>query len=75
MADDAQWKRRFHIFALIRLLGLAIFFLGIAIAYSGLLRPGGWPTVGAIVAIMGAIDAVFAPRILKRQWDREDSQK
>ena len=27
-----------------------------------LLRPGGWPQVGAIVAILGVIDAVLAPR-------------
>lgn len=75
MADDAKWKRRFHGFALVRLLGLAIFFLGIAIAYSGLLRPGGWPAAGAIVAIIGVIDAVFAPRLLKRQWEREDGRQ
>jgi hypothetical protein len=72
MDDDAVWKRRFHIFALVRLAGLATFFLGIAIAYTGLVREGGWPTVGVIVAIMGLIDAVFAPRILRKQWDRED---
>ena len=46
--------------------GLAIFFLGIAIIYTNLVRPGGWPQVGAIVAIMGVIDAMFAPRLLKR---------
>lgn len=75
MADDAKWKRRFHAFAAVRLIGLAMFFLGLAIAYSGLVRPGGWPTVGAIVAIIGVIDAVFAPRLLKRQWEREDRQQ
>ena len=52
--------------------GLAIFFLGIAIVYTDLLREGGWPQVGAIIAIMGAIDAVFAPRLLKKQWDEQD---
>jgi hypothetical protein len=31
--------------------------------------PGGWPQVGAIVAIMGVIDALFAPRLLKKAWD------
>jgi membrane protein implicated in regulation of membrane protease activity len=74
MVDDAVWKRRFHVFALIRLAGLAMIFLGVAIAYAGLLRAGGWPTVGAIVAILGVVDAVFAPRILKKQWEREDAQ-
>lgn len=72
MVDEAVWKRRFLIFMLVRLLGGATFLLGIAIAYSGLVRDGGWPALGAIIATMGAIDAVFGPRILKRQWDRED---
>lgn len=72
MADDALWRRRFHIFMAVRLAGLAIFFLGIAIAFSDLVRDGGWPQVGAIVAIMGAIDALFAPRMLKRLWDEQD---
>jgi len=31
--------------------------------------------VGAIVAIMGAIDAMFAPVILKKAWDDEDRRK
>jgi membrane protein implicated in regulation of membrane protease activity len=74
MDNEAVWKRRFLIFALIRLAGLATIFLGIAIAYTGLVREGGWPTAGLIVAIMGMIDAVFAPRILKKQWEREDAQ-
>ena len=71
MDDEALWKRRFHIFAAVRLAGLALFFLGVAIAFTDLLREGGWPLVGAVVAVFGLIDAVLAPRILKRQWDRE----
>lgn len=72
MADDALWRRRFLIFMLVRLSGLLVFLAGIAIAYSDLLREGGWPALGAIVAIMGAIDAVFAPKLLKKHWERED---
>jgi membrane protein implicated in regulation of membrane protease activity len=74
MVDEAVWKRRFHIFVLVRLAGLAMFFLGIAIAYTGLVRQGGWPALGVIVAVLGLIDAVFAPRILRKQWEREDAQ-
>lgn len=72
MADDALWKRRFHVFALVRLAGLALFFLGAAIAFSDLLRQGGWPLLGGIIAAIGAIDTVVAPRLLKRRWERED---
>ena len=57
-----------------RLGGLAIFFLGMAIAFSDLIREGGWPRLGAIIAILGAIDAVFAPRLLKKGWDQQDRQ-
>jgi hypothetical protein len=72
VTEEQLWKRRFHMFALVRLTGLAIFFLGIAIAFSDLVREGGWPTVGAIVAIIGAIDAVFAPKLLRKAWEQQD---
>ena len=72
MADDALWRRRFLIFMLVRLVGLLTFLAGIAIAYSDLVREGGWLALGAVIAIIGAIDAVFAPRLLKKHWDQED---
>ena len=72
--DDALWRRRLLIYTAVRLVGLAIFFLGIAIIYTDLVREGGWPQLGAIVAIMGAIDALFAPRLLKKVWDQEANQ-
>ena len=36
------------------------------------MRKGGWPQLGAIVAIMGVIDALFAPRLLKKVWDEQE---
>lgn len=74
MADDGIWRKRLLIYSLVRFAGLAIFFLGLAIIYTNLVRPGGWPQVGAIVAIIGVIDALLAPRLLKRQWDRQDQE-
>jgi hypothetical protein len=70
--DDDVARRRLLLYSLVRLGGLAIFFLGLAIIYTGLVRPGGWPQLGAIVAIMGAIDAMFAPLLLKKVWDEQD---
>jgi hypothetical protein len=70
--DDALWRRRLLLYSAVRFAGLAIFFLGIAIIYTDLVRAGGWPRLGAIIAIMGAIDAVFAPRLLKKAWDEQD---
>ena len=71
-ADDELWRKRFQIFMLVRLLGLAVLVLGLVIAVSDLVREGGWPLMGAIVGLMGAIDAVFAPRILKKAWEQQD---
>ena len=70
--DDDTARRRLLLYSLVRLGGILIFFLGIAIIYTDLVRPGGWPQVGAIVAIMGAIDSMFAPLLLKRAWDERD---
>jgi hypothetical protein len=70
MNDHDVWRKRFQLFAAIRLVGLAIFLLGVAIAFSDLVRPGGWRLPGGILAVVGALDAVIAPRILKRGWER-----
>ena len=72
--DEDTARRRLLLYTLVRFGGLLIFFLGLAILYTNLLRPGGWPQVGAIVAIMGVIDAMFAPLLLKRAWDEQDRQ-
>lgn len=70
--QDALWRKRFQIFSTVRAIGLATFLLGIAIAFTDLLRTGGWPLVGGLVAIAGAIDAVFAPRLLRKLWAEQD---
>jgi membrane protein implicated in regulation of membrane protease activity len=72
--DEDVARQRLVIYSLVRFGGLIIFFLGIAIMYTNLVRPGGWPQVGAIVAILGVLDAMLAPRILKKAWDRQDEQ-
>lgn len=72
--DDDIWRKRFQLFLLVRLFGLATFLVGIAIAYSDLLRPGGWPLVGGLITIAGALDAVFAPRLLKKLWAEQDKR-
>jgi len=72
MTDEEVWKKRFFIFTAVRVAGLLVFLLGLVIAFSDLVRPGGWKLVGGILVICGVIDAVFAPRILKRSWDQAD---
>lgn len=74
MGEDEVWRKRLLIYSLVRAGGLAIFFLGVAIMFTNLVRKAGWPQVGAIVAIGGVIDALFAPRLLRRAWDEQDGQ-
>jgi hypothetical protein len=69
--DEALWRKRFHLFALLRLSGLAIVFLGMAIMLTDLIRPGGWPLIGSLLIAIGVVEAVVAPRILKQSWDRK----
>jgi membrane protein implicated in regulation of membrane protease activity len=75
MDDESQARNRLLAYTAMRFGGLVIFFFGVAVIYTNLLRPGGWPQVGAIIAIVGVIDAFFAPRILKRGWERQDQQR
>jgi hypothetical protein len=70
--DETLWRKRLLIYSFVRFAGLAIFFLGVAIIYTNLVQRGGAPQLGAIVAIMGVIDALFAPRLLKKAWNEQD---
>ena len=72
MDDETRARNRLLAYIAVRFGGLAIFFLGIAIIYTNLVRAGGSPQIGAIVAIMGVLDALFAPRLLKKAWDEQD---
>jgi hypothetical protein len=75
MDDEAVQQKRLLAYTAVRLGGLAIFFVGVAIIYTDLAREGGSPQLGAIVAILGVIDAFFAPRILKKAWDDRDRKQ
>jgi ABC-type uncharacterized transport system permease subunit len=71
MTDEEVWKRRFLLSMLARLSGVAIFLFGIAVMFTDILRQGGWSQLGAILVIVGAIDSVVAPRLVRRSWERE----
>ena len=70
--DDNIARQRLLLYMAVRFGGLLIFFLGIAIMYTNIARLGGWPQVGAIIAIIGVTEAMFLPRLLKKAWDRSD---
>ena len=71
---DEEAKRQFIIFAILRIGGVALFLLGIAIAFTDLLRPGGWKLLGGILVIVGTIEAVVSPRLVKRTMTRTDDK-
>ena len=73
MIDDETAKRRLLLYTAVRMSGVALCLLGIAIAYGNILRSGGWPQLGAAVVIVGALHALLSPHLLKKKWDREDS--
>ena len=75
MDDEARGRTRLLAYTLVRAAGLAIFLAGVAIIYTDLIRPGGWPQLGAIIAIAGVLDALLAPRLLKKSWDAQDRQQ
>jgi uncharacterized protein YjeT (DUF2065 family) len=72
MADETVWKKRFAIFMAARLFGLLTFLAGVAIFFSDVLRPGGWPALGSVLIIAGLVDSVFSPKLLKKHWEQVD---
>jgi hypothetical protein len=75
MDDETRARNRLLVYTAVRFGGLLVLFLGIATFYTDLIRKGGWPQLGAILAIMGVLDSIFAPRILKKAWDRQDRER
>jgi hypothetical protein len=75
MDDMAFWRRRLLAYTAVRAVGAAIFLFGIAIIYTNVLRRGGWPQVGAVVAILGVVDALVSPRLLRKSWERQDRER
>jgi membrane protein implicated in regulation of membrane protease activity len=73
--DENQARNRLLVYSAVGFGGLAIFFLGLAIVYTDLARKGGWPQLGALVAILGVVDAMVLPRLLKRTWDKQDREQ
>lgn len=70
--DDQLWKRRFGIFALLRISGLILFLLGMGIAFSDLVRPGGHLPIGMVVIGLGLVEALLGPVLLRQHWERMD---
>ena len=71
MTDDDLYKSRFLLFAAARLAGVAVMGLGVAVAFSDLVRAGGFRQLGGLLIAVGTIELVIVPLLLKRRWDRQ----
>ena len=69
MNDEALEKRRFLMFSLARLSGVALIILGVGVAFSDLVRDGGFRQLGGLLIAIGTIEMVIVPILLKRAWD------
>ncbi|MDP9163155.1 MAG: hypothetical protein M3N06_03550 [Pseudomonadota bacterium] len=69
--SEEEAKRRFGLFALVRLSAVALVMLGIAVALTGLMRPGGWPVPGIAIGLIGVAEALLGPRLLRKAWDKQ----
>lgn len=71
MNDEDIWKRRFLLFMLVRLSGVFLIAFGMAVAFSDIVRVGGWRIGGALLIAVGTIEAAFGPVLLRRAWSKE----
>ena len=69
--DDDLAKKRLWLLTALRLGTFAPFLLGIAIMYTGLVRPGGWPQLGAAICIVAVLASVGVTYALRMKWRRE----
>lgn len=70
--DEQLWRRRFAIFALLRISGLILFLLGMAIIFSDLAQPGGALGLGMVVVGCGLVEALLGPVLLRQRWEKGD---
>jgi hypothetical protein len=70
--DEQVWRKRFAVFALLRLSGMVLFLLGMAIVFSDLVRFGGALGPGMVVIAIGLIEALLGPVLLRQHWEKAD---
>jgi hypothetical protein len=66
MNDPDLAKKRFFTLGLIRLTGVALAFLGIAIIAKRLIEPA--EIVGGVLIALGIVDVMVVPLLLVKRW-------
>lgn len=67
---EEQAKQRFFLLAGIRLSGVVIAFLGIAIVMKRLIEPA--DIIGTAMIAIGAFEVILLPVLLMRSWRTKD---
>lgn len=65
---DRLAATRFAILSAMRASGVVLMLLGLWIWHGGLLRPGGWPAVGAPLFLLGFAESLLLPIVLAKRW-------
>lgn len=65
---EAESRRRFMIINLVRISGVAITLLGIALWQPDLIVPGRLPILGAALILAGLLISLGGTRVLVRRW-------
>lgn len=66
MTHEDLAKKRFFALGLIRLGGVAIAFLGVAIIAKRLIEPA--EIIGGLLLIIAAVDVLVVPTLLAKKW-------
>ncbi|MEE4317638.1 MAG: hypothetical protein V2I74_11725 [Erythrobacter sp.] len=70
--DDAQTRNRYLVLNAVRVGGLAMLMLGLAIA-RGVIDAPYW--LGVSLAVVGLLDFFFGPRLLARGWSSQGNTR
>jgi hypothetical protein len=70
--DEQLWRKRFGIFALLRISGVLLFLLGMAITFGNIVRSGGALEIGLVVIACGLVAALLGPVLLRQYWEKAD---
>ncbi len=73
VSDEALWKKRYSVMQTLRIGGLLIALVGLAIAKGGVITDNAHPVIGTFLLVMGLLDATLSPKILKRMFDQQDA--
>ena len=70
MNDEAEARRHFLLFSAARLSGVALIVLGMAVAFTDLVRDGGFRQLGGLIIAIGTIEMVVVPLLIKQAWQK-----